>query len=269
MRAPPAGVLFAACCAGLLAVAGLQRRMPRAAELEPFDSNLPVQWDSSAEVGGLSRYFNSPSAGLGRAPEGHLALRQRQARLVQLAQLPARSARSPPRLGRAQTEMRRADRALRRAQAGMHAVIGGAHLAARRRGARGRQQMLMGIGGWGSGEESDNEGTWEVAMRTDSGCEDTLELRRAGNPGWRRQVQNKCDPNKVQNPMMWPFDKPGAVWTHDSVDTSRDPDRFPFNTEALHDDVYAAEETPAFADGVWHRASNQGSFRREYTKKAR
>ena len=50
----------------------LQRRMPRAAELEPFDSNLPVQWDSSAEVGGLSRYFNSPSAGLGRAPEGHL-----------------------------------------------------------------------------------------------------------------------------------------------------------------------------------------------------
>ena len=236
MPTPSAGVLFAACCAGLLAVAGLQRRMPRAAELEPFDSNLPVQWDSSAEVGGLSR-----SAGLGSAP----------------------------RLGGAQTEMRRADRALRRAQAGMHAVIGGAHLAARRRGARGRQQMLMGIGGWGSGEESDNEGTWEVAMRTDSGCEDTLELRRAGNPGWRRQVQNKCDPNKVQNPMMWPFDKPGAVWTHDSVDTSRDPDRFPYNTEALHDDVYAAEETPAFADGVWHRASNQGSFRREYTDKAR
>ena len=83
------------------------------------------------------------------------------------------------------------------------------------------------------------------------------------------QIGGKHDPNKVQNPMMWPFDKPGAVWTHDSVDTSRDPERFPYNTEALHDDVYAAEETPAFADGVWHRASNQGSFRREYTKKAR
>ena len=104
--------------------------------------------------------------------------------------------------------MRRADSELRRAQAEMHALVEGTRLAVRPRGtqpgAQARQQMLMGIGGWGSGEEMDNAGDWEVAMHVDKGCEETLELRHEGNPGWKRKKQDKCDPNKVQNPNFHP-----------------------------------------------------------------
>ena len=42
---------------------------------EPFDSNLPVQWDRSADLDGLSRYFTAPTAHLRNgAPQAHAAL---------------------------------------------------------------------------------------------------------------------------------------------------------------------------------------------------
>ena len=62
---------------------------------EPFDSNLPVQWDSSAHVDldGLSRYYAAAAAHLrNAAPRGHMALKfvhPRAAREMQLAQVPA------------------------------------------------------------------------------------------------------------------------------------------------------------------------------------
>jgi len=224
-----------------------------------------VVWDSSAADVGLSRYFSSPGAHLrSRAPAGHLALKAAdRARTTQLALV------SPPRRPgsvrfSAAREMRRADSALKSAQAGMHAVLQGTGLAAI--GVRGgssaaaRQQMLMGIGGWGSGEEMDNAGDWEVAMHVDRGCKETLELRHEGNPGWKRKPQNKCDPNKVQNPMMWPFDKPGEVWLHDSTDSSKEPEKFPYDMDALHDNVWDAEQTPNKADGIWHGDGFRRSF---------
>jgi hypothetical protein len=228
-------------------------------------SSIIVVWDSSAADVGLSRYFSSPGAHLrSRAPAGHLALKAAdRARTTQLALV------SPPRRPgsvrfSAAREMRRADSALKSAQAGMHAVLQGTGLAAI--GVRGgssaaaRQQMLMGIGGWGSGEEMDNAGDWEVAMHVDRGCKETLELRHEGNPGWKRKPQNKCDPNKVQNPMMWPFDKPGEVWLHDSTDSSKEPEKFPYDMDALHDNVWDAEQTPNKADGIWHGDGFRRSF---------
>ena len=246
-------VAAAACCAGMVAVASMSAAHPSVMlGGEPFDSDLPVQWDSSAapDLDGLSRYFSSASANLNGAPRGHMALKVPKAREQQLALV----AEGSP-LEHMREEMRSANRDLRTAQAEMHALVQGTKLAARATGAPGaaaRQQMLMGIGGWGSGEEMDNAGDWEVAMHVDKGCEETLKLRHEGNPGWKRKEQNKCDPNKVQNPMMWPFDKPGEVWLHDSTDTSKEPEKFPYDTDALHGNVWDAEQTPDRADGIWH-----------------
>jgi len=59
---------------------------------EPFDSNLPIQWDDSASVDldGLSRYYSAASAHLRRgAPQGHMALKMlKPAREMSLVQLP-------------------------------------------------------------------------------------------------------------------------------------------------------------------------------------
>lgn len=59
---------------------------------EPFDSNLPIQWDSSASVDldGLSRYYSAASAHLRNgAPKGHMALKMvKPAREMSLAELP-------------------------------------------------------------------------------------------------------------------------------------------------------------------------------------
>jgi len=272
---------------GVLAVAGLYVAVPRgragrrpvALFSEPFDSNLPVQWDDSAAsaVGpnfdGLSRYFSAASAHLrGGAPRAHAVLRaparEQQLALVSVA---APAPAGPHSLRALRGEMRRADSELRRAQAEMHALVEGTRLAVRPRGtqpgAQARQQMLMGIGGWGSGEEMDNAGDWEVAMHVDKGCEETLELRHEGNPGWKRKKQDKCDPNKVQNPMMWPFDKPGEVWLHDSTDSSKEPEKFPYDTDALHDNVWDLDQTPSKADGIWHSegpVAGPESFRRSF-----
>ena len=99
---------------GVLAVAGLYVAVPRgragrrpvALFSEPFDSNLPVQWDDSAAsaVGpnfdGLSRYFSAASAHLrGGAPRAHAVLRaparEQQLALVSVAApAPARSVRA-------------------------------------------------------------------------------------------------------------------------------------------------------------------------------
>jgi len=169
----------------VVAVVGLYSAVPRTWRApvalfgEPFDSNLPVQWDSSAEsaVGpdfsGLSRYFSAASAHLrSGAPRAHAALRApARAREQQLALVSAAPPRGPARLQSLRDEMRRADSELRRAQAEMHALVEGTKLAVLPRvaswGAQARQQMLMGIGGWGSGEEMDNAGDWEVAMHVD------------------------------------------------------------------------------------------------------
>jgi hypothetical protein len=161
--------------------------------------------------------------------------------------------------------MSRADSDLKDAQSEMQALM---KKAMHGLSAPARQQMLLGIGGWGSGEEMDNAGDWEVAMHVDKGCEETLTLRSEGNPGWKRKVQNKCDPNKIQNPMMWPFDAPGKVWLHDSTDSSKEPEKFPYDTDKLHDDVYAAEQTPDRADGIYHNENEQkDGFRRPYDAK--
>lgn len=144
---------------------------------EPFDSNLPVQWDSSAESAAgpdiSGRYFSAASAHLrSGAPRAHAALSApASAWEQQLALVTAAPPRSPARLQSLRDEMRRADSELRRAQAEMHALVEGTKLAVQPRvaslGAQARQQMLMGIGGWGSGEEMDNAGDWEVAMHVD------------------------------------------------------------------------------------------------------
>ncbi len=161
--------------------------------------------------------------------------------------------------------MSRADSDLKDAQSEMQALM---KKAMHDLSAPARQQMLLGIGGWGSGEDMDNAGDWEVAMHVDKGCEETLTLRSEGNPGWKRKMQNKCDPNKIQNPMMWPFDAPGKVWLHDSTDSSKEPEKFPYDTDKLHDDVYAAEQTPDRADGIYHNENEQkDGFRRPYDAK--
>ena len=171
----------------LLAVVGLYSAVPRwragwrpvALFGEPFDSNLPVQWDSSAEgalgpdFDGLRRYYSAASAHLrSAAPRAHAALRApARAREQQLALVSAAQPRGPARLQSLRDEMRRADSELRRAQAEMNALVEGTKLAVWPRvaswGAQARKQMLMGIGGWGSGEEMDNAGDWEVAMHVD------------------------------------------------------------------------------------------------------
>ena len=248
MRDQRASVVLAALCfAGLLVVSVLfSSGRPHESVLigmEPFDSNMPVQWDSSASVDlhGLSRYFSAAAAHLKHgAPQGHLAL---QARTMQLAQV------QPRRRTSARVAFAQANRDLQKAQAGLRASL-----------APGRQQMLMGIGSWGSGEETDNAGDWEVAMHVDKGCEETLQLRDEGNVGWKRKEQNKCDPNKIQNPMMWPFDKPGEVWLHDSTDSGKETEKFPYDETALHDNVWDAEPTPAFADGIWHGEDYRRSY---------
>eukprot|EP00960_Hanusia_phi_P025956 745995-Hanusia_phi.AAC.1 len=56
---------------------------------QPFDSDVPVQWDSSAssDLEGISRYFSSPSAHMrNRAPAAHPSLK---ARTTILADVPA------------------------------------------------------------------------------------------------------------------------------------------------------------------------------------
>ena len=117
----------------------------------------------------------------------------------------------------------------------------------------------------------------------DKGCEETLQLRHEGNPGWKRKEQNKCDPNKVQNPMMWPFDKPGEAWLQDSsgeelsadssssivlpTDSSKEPEKFPYDTNVLHDNVWDQDQTPSKADGIWHSegpVKGPESFRRSF-----
>ena len=195
------------------------------------------------------------------APGGHAILLERML-------LPARGAAGGGGMQSIRAEMRSANADLRQAQAEMHDLVHGTKLASLRARGRGmtlsRQQMLMGIGGWGSGEESDNAGDWEVAMHVDKGCEETLKLRHEGNPGWKRKKQNKCDPNKIQNPMMWPYDKPGEEWHQSSLgvssDTGKEPEKFPYDTSALHDNVWNAEETPDRADGIWHGEGFRRSF---------
>jgi len=98
----------------LLAVVGLYSAVPRwragwrpvALFGEPFDSNLPVQWDSSAEgalgpdFDGLRRYYSAASAHLrSAAPRAHAALRApARAREQQLALVSAAQPRGPARL---------------------------------------------------------------------------------------------------------------------------------------------------------------------------
>lgn len=242
--------------AGVVAAGGISAGMVAVASIS---AALSMGGGAGAAV--LLPFDSGSSANLNGAQRGHLALQVPKAREQQLA---LGDSQSP--LERMREEMRIANIDLRRAQAEMHALVQGTKLAVRAKGvseAAARQQMLMGIGGWGSGEEMDNAGDWEVAMHVDKGCEETLKLRHEGNPGWKRKEQNKCDPNKVQNPMMWPFDKPGEVWLHDSTDSSKEPEKFPYDTEALHDNVWDAEHTPDRADGIWHG----DGFRRDFSAK--
>lgn len=108
-----------------------------------------------------------------------------------------------------------------------------------------------GIGGIGSGEEDENENDWEVSMHLDSGCSEYLKARKEGNPGWKRLPSVTCIPNKRQNPMMWPFDAPGKAWLHDSTDSSKDADHWPYKESNLRDFVESAPDSPAWSDGVW------------------
>lgn len=89
-------------------------------------------------------------------------------------------------------------------------------------------------------------------MHVDKGCEDVLKMREEGNPAWKRVPTTKCDPNKRINPMMWPYDAPGKVWSHDSKDSNKDAKAWPYNEENLHDFVQSSDPTPAWEDGVWH-----------------
>ena len=111
--------------------------------------------------------------------------------------------------------------------------------------------LRAGIGGLGAGEEDENEKDWEVSMHLDSGCSEHLKARSEGNPGWKRLPSVTCIPNKVQNPMMWPFDAPGKTWLHDSTDSSKDGDHWPYKETDLRDFVESAPPSPAWADGIW------------------
>ena len=87
-------VLAAGVLAAVLVSSGAQAPQQAALYGEPFDSNLPVQWDSSAggSLDGLSRYFSAPTAHMrGGAPRAHRALAAvgPAARTQDLAQLPA------------------------------------------------------------------------------------------------------------------------------------------------------------------------------------
>ena len=117
--------VFTACCC-LLGISFFRVGVRTELLSEPFDSNMPVQWDSSAEdsLGGLSRYFTSPTANLRKvAPKGHIALAGK-ARTTQLA---LDSPRTRPAVAKfsAAREMERANRELKSAQAGMHSLLQG------------------------------------------------------------------------------------------------------------------------------------------------
>ena len=94
-RAVVAGLTAVSGCVvlGLIAAAGHQSVLFQ----QPFDSDLPVQWDSNVrdgdvDLGGLSRYYSAASAHLRHAaPEAHRALKQGQAREMQLVQIPRSS----------------------------------------------------------------------------------------------------------------------------------------------------------------------------------
>ena len=51
--------------------------------------------------------------------------------------------------------------------------------------------------------------------------------------------------------MMWPFDAPGKTWLHDSTDSSKDGDHWPYKETDLRDFVESAPPSPAWADGIW------------------
>ena len=92
-------------------------------------------------------------------------------------------------------------------------------------------------------------------MHLDSGCHEHLKARSEGNPGWKRLPSVTCIPNKQQNPMMWPFDAPGKTWLHDSKDSTKDPGQWPYKSTDLRNFVESAPPSPAWADGIWYRAS--------------
>lgn len=90
----PVAAVLAACVLVVVLLASSPGQQRSALFSQPFDSNLPVQWDSSAHVDldGLSRYYSAASAHLrNAAPHAHMALksvRSRAAREMQLAQMP-------------------------------------------------------------------------------------------------------------------------------------------------------------------------------------
>ncbi|KAJ1480943.1 hypothetical protein T484DRAFT_1955425 [Baffinella frigidus] len=149
-------------------------------------------------------------------------------------------------------DMRLGDAQLRRAQQLMQAGVQGAKRLSVSRKAK--MQQLEGIGGIGSGEEDENGKDWEVAMHVDKGCQETLDLRAQGNPGWKMKgtPHVSCTANRRVNPMQWPFAEPGQVWAHDSHDGTRDAKKWPYAPDNLNDFVESADPTPAWADGVWH-----------------
>ena len=88
------GSAVIAAIAGFMLMVGFAMSRSRRGVLfsQPFDSDVPIQWDSSASVDldGLSRYYSAATAHLRHAaPEAHMALKAHtRGREMQLVQLP-------------------------------------------------------------------------------------------------------------------------------------------------------------------------------------
>jgi len=76
-----------------------------------------------------------------------------------------------------------------------------------------RQQLSMGIGGIGPGEEEGNDKDWRVAMEVDPNCRDTLNDMEAGSLGALMHGSDDCGPNRKKLPVFWPYARtPGENW---------------------------------------------------------
>ena len=75
------------------------------------------------------------------------------------------------------------------------------------------QQLSMGIGGIGPGEEEGNDKDWRVAMEVDRNCQDTLNDMAAGSLGALMHGSDDCGPNRKKLPVFWPYARvPGQNW---------------------------------------------------------
>eukprot|EP00960_Hanusia_phi_P033686 750597-Hanusia_phi.AAC.5 len=76
------------------------------------------------------------------------------------------------------------------------------------------QQLTLGIGSTGEGEEGGNAKDWILAMESDPNCKKVVEQIKQGILGALLDKSTDCLANKKQPKQMWPFGSPGPCQTY-------------------------------------------------------